>query len=74
MLYEVTAIKMMIVCTSIVTLVTRNDLAVRFGDIYHPPESQGSREYVHVCPPACVLLPVKMAYMVASRCEVRISV
>ena len=66
MLYEVTAIKMMIVCTSIITLVARNNLSVRFGDIHHPPESQGSCEYVHVCPPACVLLPVEMAYMVAS--------
>ena len=58
---EVKETKMMIVCTSIVTLVARNNLAVRFGDIYHPPESQGSREYVHVCPTPCVLLPVNMA-------------
>ena len=64
MVIEVTATKMMMVCTSIVTLVATNNLAVRFGDIYHPPESQGSREYVHVCPPACVLLPIKMAFMV----------
>ena len=61
MLIEVTETKMMMICTSIAALVAINNLAVRFGDIYHPPESQGSREYVHVCPTPCVLLPVKMA-------------